>query len=341
MAFAVTDSKNTDLLLDAVNYAISNLGQSSGNGSGVANALVVDNTTGIISNSTTGEVYGYLYQYVAIRYADTADGQVNFSPTPTNRLYYGVYNTTTPVASTNPTDYVWYQVTGGFGTTKSLFYSTLGGRQIQFAAVTTAPNTNFVIVPTTAIDLDLVTAASTTTIVTQMVYQRNAGTPSTPTGGTYDFGTAQLLAPFGWYASIPSGTDPVWSSQTTFVNSGGSTVVPPNVPWTTPVETASNGADALSNFTVIAYTRLASTPSTPTANTGSWNFTTSTGTPPTGAQTWSLTPPSGNIQLWGSQSVASITGSQGTDNTLTWSTPYQVADAGAAGADGVLSLIHI
>jgi hypothetical protein len=54
--------------------------------------------------------------------------------------YYGVHNTTTPVTDTNPADYQWYQVAGGFGTTKSLYYTTSGGNSIYFDIATSQPN---------------------------------------------------------------------------------------------------------------------------------------------------------------------------------------------------------
>ena len=61
----------------------------------------------------------------------------------------------------NPVDYQWTQVVGGFGTTKFLYYSTFGGRQIQFTAATSAPNVYYAQVQDgVAINLDYVTATA-------------------------------------------------------------------------------------------------------------------------------------------------------------------------------------
>ena len=54
-----------------------------------------------------------------------------------------MHHSTTGTISTNPTDYQWTQVVGGFGTTKALFYTTAGGGQIYFSANTTPPSLNY------------------------------------------------------------------------------------------------------------------------------------------------------------------------------------------------------
>ena len=135
--FALDVNTSEQELVSSINYLLSTVGS----GGTVANALVANTTTGTITNVTSGNIIGYLYQWINIRYADTADGGTNFSASPTNRLYYGVRNSSTSAASSNPADYIWFQVAaGGFGTTKFLFYSSIGGNQIQFAVDTAAPN---------------------------------------------------------------------------------------------------------------------------------------------------------------------------------------------------------
>jgi hypothetical protein len=116
---------------------------------------------------TSGNIIAYLYQWINIRYADTADGGTNFSTSPTNRLYYGVRNSTTSTASSNPADYIWFEVAaGGFGTTKFLFYTSIGGNQIQFFVGTTAPNLFYEqTVDNTPIDLSVITTSIPTTTV--------------------------------------------------------------------------------------------------------------------------------------------------------------------------------
>jgi hypothetical protein len=64
------------------------------------------------------------------------------------------------VESTNPADYIWYEAAGGFGTTKFLFYLTSGGRSITFVVSTTAPSQFYKEDPGVSIDLDFVTAST-------------------------------------------------------------------------------------------------------------------------------------------------------------------------------------
>ena len=150
MPFFLDGEPTPSELSEAINYLLSNFTQTS----------TANPSTGQVV-APGGAVSGYLYKYVAVKYADSFDGTVNFSNTPTNRLYYGIRNTDTATPeSTNPSDYVWYLVTGGFGTTKNLYYITTGGRQIQFAVATSIPNTGWVVDPGTAIDLDVISGAN-------------------------------------------------------------------------------------------------------------------------------------------------------------------------------------
>lgn len=149
MTFAVAPQSDTSIIVEAVNYLLSNLG----------GTLNVDPSTGQIIGPNS-QIVGYLYQYMAVKYADSADGSVNFSDSPTNRLYYGLRNTNEIAESSNPADYIWYQATGGFGLTKLLWYQTIGGRQISFAVSATAPDAGWQSDPSTAIDLDVVTSGT-------------------------------------------------------------------------------------------------------------------------------------------------------------------------------------
>lgn len=319
--FAVTSSDQSQIV-DAVNYAISNIGQ--GN---AADGLTVDENTGEIT-APNGDIVAYLYQWINIRYADSADGSVNFSTSPTNRQYYGVRNSQTSAASSNPADYVWTQVAGGFGTTKFLYYTVYGGRGIILDADTVSPGTGYLQTQDgVAINLDLITASTTQQIAQINIYQRATSAPATPTGGTYNFTTLTLTAPAGWYSSVPAGTDPVWVSTNTFEADPNTVSVGPIGAWSTPALQAESGT---STFTVVAYADSTSVPATPTG--GTWNFSTGTGTPPTGNVTWSLSPstPAGN--LYTSQSVASILGS-GVANLVNWSSPVEFG--AAPGTDGI------
>ena len=144
--FAVTSEQQ---VIEALNYALSNL---------AGQGLQADVATGQITAAGDPAVVGYLYPFVNIRYADNSTGTLNFSTSPTNRFYYGVRNTTSSAGSSNPNDYVWFTVTGGFGTNKFLFFSTTGGRTIIFTVATTAPTADYQQTgDSTAIDLDVLT----------------------------------------------------------------------------------------------------------------------------------------------------------------------------------------
>jgi len=150
MPYILDNSPSQSDVSEAINYLLTNFSQ------------------GLTSNPNSGEVtgpsgivVGYLYKYIAIKYADSQDGSVNFSNTPTDRLYYGIRNTNDSAESTNPTDYIWNLVTGGFGTTKFLWYSVTGGRQIQFAISTLSYNVGYVQEIGVSIDLDIITSSLT------------------------------------------------------------------------------------------------------------------------------------------------------------------------------------
>ena len=149
MPFFLDGNPTQSEVSEAVNYLLSNFTQS----------VEADPSTGQVMGPT-GAVTGYLYKYISVKYADSFDGTVNFSNTPTNRLYYGIRNSDSSTESTNPADYLWSLVAGGFSTTKNLYYITTGGRQIQFAVSTSIPNTGWVIDPATAIDLDVISGAN-------------------------------------------------------------------------------------------------------------------------------------------------------------------------------------
>lgn len=161
--FAVTDNSE---VLGSINYLLSNLntGNTSGNITVPDGTLIANATTGEITQyNVAGDVYGYVNQYVNLRYATNSSGTAGFSEYPTNATYFGVYNSTTSTPSSNPAAYVWREVSGGFGTTKTIYYSAIGGRQVLWAAASSAPSSNYVVsVANVAIDLDVVTTAAGT-----------------------------------------------------------------------------------------------------------------------------------------------------------------------------------
>jgi acetyltransferase-like isoleucine patch superfamily enzyme len=162
--FAVTNSSD---LLPAVNYLLSNLDTgTAGNVVLPGNVLTANTTTGVVSQSGNAVPFAYLYQYVNLRYSNNATGTDGFDTNSNNYSFFGVYNSTGPTPSANPTAYQFFQVSPPFdvATSRTLYYSAIGGRQIQWAAASSPPNSGFqVTAANVAIDLDVVTTATGTT----------------------------------------------------------------------------------------------------------------------------------------------------------------------------------
>ena len=140
--FALEPNADIPDIANAVNYLLANF----------SGSVSASNTTGQITGPQNA-VVAYLYKYLAIKYADSFDGTLNFSDDPTNRTYYGLYNSDTSSESTDPTKYVWTPFT--FGTTKFIWYVVTGGRQIQFSIQETRPNDSYKAAGLVSIDLDL------------------------------------------------------------------------------------------------------------------------------------------------------------------------------------------
>jgi hypothetical protein len=161
--FAVTNSSD---LLPAVNYLLSNL-DTTGSGNVVlpGNVLVANTTTGVISQEGNATPFGYLYQYINLRYSNNATGTAGFDTNSNNYSYFGVYNSVSSSPSSNPSAYQWYEVSPPFdsATSRTLYYSAIGGRQIVWNAASSPPSTSYQItVANVAIDLDVVTTANGT-----------------------------------------------------------------------------------------------------------------------------------------------------------------------------------
>ena len=212
---------NDSEILPAVNYLLSNLD------TGVpGNVLVANTTTGVISQSGNTTPVAYLYQYINIRYSNNNIGTSGFDINSNNYAYFGVYNSATPTASVNPVSYQWFEVSPPFdlATSRTLYYSALGGRQIQFAAANALPSSGYVITTANvAIDLDVVTTAVGTPGERGPVTQASVITTADPNTAT----TAQLTT---WFeaprdavtAPIGTGLSPPVSGDTaTFTYTGG------------------------------------------------------------------------------------------------------------------------
>ncbi len=70
-------------------------------------------------------------KYLSVAYADAIDG-TGFSLNPTNKEYYGLYNTATSAVSSTASDYTWYLADPNFGTAFYLCYSNRTGRKFSF-----------------------------------------------------------------------------------------------------------------------------------------------------------------------------------------------------------------
>lgn len=173
MPFLIDSDPTSSELSEAVNYLLSNF----------SGSVSSDVNTGQI-NASGGNIIGYLYQYMAVKYADSFDGSVNFSDSPTNRSYYGLRNSNSASESTNYADYIWYKVTGGFGTTKFLWYITTGNRNIQFAVATSAPDAGWIQDDGSSVDLDVITSATVPVIAESFFAYFTPSTISVPRSGS-------------------------------------------------------------------------------------------------------------------------------------------------------------
>lgn len=154
MPFALNANPSPTEVSEAINYLLSNF----------SNGATIDPVTGQII-AQGGIIVGYLYKYIAVKYADSSDGSVNFSDSPTNRLYFGLRNSDDAAESSNYADYIWYAASGGFGTTKFLWYQTTGGRQLQVAVSVSAPDAGWFQDTGASIDLDIITSGTVPVVV--------------------------------------------------------------------------------------------------------------------------------------------------------------------------------
>ncbi len=172
MPFLLDGNPTQGEISEAINYLLSNFTQN----------VSADPSTGQIIGPTGG-VQAYLYRYIQVKYADSFDGSVGFSNTPTNKGYYGLRNTDSSTESTNPADYLWTQVTGGFGTTKLLYYTVTGGRQISIIAALAAPSALWQADSGSAIDLDVISGSDGAS--SRICYAKSTSTSLASTPATY------------------------------------------------------------------------------------------------------------------------------------------------------------
>jgi hypothetical protein len=173
------------------------------------------------------------------------------------------------------------------------------------------------------------------------IFRRANSAPVRPTGGTYNFGTNAHTAPSGWNNAVPTGSAPIYVSEATYTIVGTTGAVS-NPTWTSPQLLArngedgsngsngSNGSDGTSTYLYQVFRRAGSVPARPTG--GSFNFGSNTGAPPSG---WSNSVPSGTAPIYTTQALASVSGSTGTDSSLSWVNPQLLARSGVNGLNGL------
>jgi len=318
MPFALDSNPEISEISEAINYLLGNFGAN----------LSADSGTGEIKGPT-GNVIAYLYKYLAVKYADSADGLLNFGDSPTNRQYYGLRNSDQSVESTNPADYIWKQVAGGFGTTKFLWYQTSGGRQVEIVVDTVAPNSYFIQADTSAIDLDVVTGnnGKMYAIPTIYIWTATSSPPARPTTtSTYTWATGVISSvPSGWSASIPatpSGFTYLWQIAVPLIESIN--VTTSVVDWTNtsyPITAigaiGASGDTGPRTTTGYIYYQLASTtaPATPTAS--GFNFVT------------------GQFTSLSANWSTNFNAPNATDTTKFWAVYYSVSEATFGGIQTV------
>lgn len=332
MPFALDGNPTQSEISEAINYLLANFGSN----------FTTDPVTGEIT-VPGGFVFAYLYRYIAVKYSDSIDGSTNFSNTPTNRQYYGVRNTDDVVESTNPSDYVWTKVSGGFGTTKFLYYQTNGGRQIQFIIDTAAPDDTWKEDDGTSIDLDVITGTSGLMAAFPTIYKWT--TTSTPparptTTSTYTWATGGYAAPSGWTTTITSDTTAghvLWSLTYPLIVSVNT--VTSTIDWTDTANSinaiSSNGSDGTpgdpgsrSSFIYFYYnTAQATAPTSPTTSEVSYNFSTNTASISTSGWSTSFSPgalstTSANNKYWAISVTFSEATYGGSQNTPVITGPF-------------------
>ena len=300
--FALDTGSSAGDIISGLNYALANLGNNSGTTNTAANVLTANIQTGNISTTysntagyATTTVVSYLYQYMDVAFANSATGGSGFTTAgPAYANYYGLHNTNTNTISTNPVDYSWYQVSGGFGTTNNLYYQTLGGRQLNLFIGNAAPDLTYVQTqPNTPINLDSISSAQNNQYVIESAYLLSNIAPGTPSGGFYNFQTLTLIPPdqpVQWTNNLPSITANanVWISQTQFVGNNISNVAPATT-WTTPAVFSSGfngntGPQGQRGFVAMGYVVTATDPTSYTNAqfTTAFSSSRSNTTPPIG-----------------------------------------------------------
>jgi hypothetical protein len=194
MPFFLDGNPTQSEISEAINYLLGNSQQTTS--TNIVNGQVTD---------ALGDIVSYLYKYISVKYADSFDGTVNFSNTPTSRLYYGLRNDDSATESTNPADYIWYQVSGGFSTNKFIFYSVTGGRRINIVVGLSAPSILYQADTGAAIDLDQISGSDGSS--SRICYAKSTSFALASTPATY-----QTSGPSGFPPTNTWGGAETWQA---------------------------------------------------------------------------------------------------------------------------------
>jgi hypothetical protein len=339
-----TGDQALDLVLEQLASNVGNITNNTAN-------IVTYNTDGSISAG--GTIIGYRDRYMYVLFADDVYG-TNASTSPVGRAYYGIVNTNDVVAPTSPISYSYTKISGGFGTTKNLYYKTTGGRNIQWFVGTAAPTSDWLIQPNTtdyvAIDLDTITVAAGTpggngwSVYQASVFKSSNTVPVTPTGGNYTFSTQTLVSPTGWFANIPTANDNVYVSSFLFASNIDDVVTATT--WDAPsliYKFGANGTNGTTTTVGVVYQANTLTPLA-ISSVGYYDFANTRLIAPIG---WSNVIPNNpsNTTIWSSQAGFSTSNALANiSNTTAWTTPaltFQSGGVGSPGTRGFIPLAYI
>ena len=174
---------------------------------------------------------------------------------------------------------------------------------------------------------------------TVTLYLRNGGTaPSKPLGDLeYNFvdGTyTRTVTNDGWtnINNLAAGTT-LWIATASAISRSSTYTIPTDNWLVTKLSLDGidgvDGTNGRSSAVLLIYKRATVVPESPEG--GSFNFGTSTLTPPTG---WSISIPTGDDPVYVSQAIASVIGQSGTDSNIAWDIPKLAFKNGNDGIDG-------
>ena len=136
-----------------------------------------------------------------------------------------------------------------------------------------------------------------------LIYIRATSTPSTPTGGSYNFTTQTLTAPSGWFSYVPTGTDPVYTSRSV-ASIQGTTGTDSTLTWSSPTLSFQNGPTGPQGASITGPNGLAGLTALTAYKVQAQNLSAPTFTTPTTGATaptgWTLTGPTVSVGqvLW-------------------------------------------